>query len=934
MRPRSLPARASGRPSIPLLLALALLATCSDAPVPAPQQAPELDLDAFLLAPRSCAYQCPLQDCAESDAPYACPALGPWDEIAHDDACPAWDGTYPASTEGQCTATTPYGEALKRPGIDADSPGTLILPDGRPTRPAGAGWVFNEEDMRGGITTTVIPVPGTTRVLTVDTGGDDHAVRALDTTKIGAATGSPVTGYVKFVPKSRLNGGIAFVPPDRVYVATDFGVVQALRLDPATGALSLDDASSLTLPPSTDANGDPDNWYTASVAASPDGSRLVVAAVDETRVLVYDVSPGSPTYRTQLGEVDVGDKQSFGAYFDPHDPAGTHAYVSLWGARKVVEIDVANPAAPQVSRAFTTEQNPQGVAFLDARWMAVANDFGETISLVDRVSGSVSSVPVDFEPGMKGLDVSSVAYDPLTKRLFATLAGINALAAYDVDLTQDPPTLTPIGRLPTAWWPSGVAVQADGSLTVTTLRGQGIGPLVEQLAIGEGDGKYKMRGSVHQIPTPSAGELATWDAEVQATVAVGERTGYPTVQCPAGVMDFPVPPTNTEGPSPVIKHVFFVVRENKTFDALLGDLPGLEGDPDLTMKAGEDMDRVWPNFRDLARTFALSDSFHNLAVQSTQGHTWTAYGRANDFNERTWSDDARPVPLSGIGDIGRPEEGSLFDWLQRGDVRYDLLGEIVGNPASLPEGYNPIDVRYPGGPVQNISYNDLEKACYTAARVRVACNIGSFVYMTLPNDHTLGLSPDNPTPEVMCAVNDEATGMLVDAISHSPLWASTLIVITEDDPQQGGDHVDYHRTPLVLVSPWVKRGHVSSALIDVASVHKLFAHILGLPYSNLVTKSAGLPLDMFTSTPDFTPYTYQPREWPLECGALASKAERAITDSWDFSVIDAQPGLGDQVVRWMRRKQLTELTPELEAEIGARNDRRARGLPPEHEDDD
>jgi hypothetical protein len=186
----------------------------------------------------------------------------------------------------------------------------------------------------------------------------------------------------------------------------------------------------------------------------------------------------------------------------------------------------------------------------------------------------------------------------------------------------------------------------------------------------------------------------------------------------------------------------------------------------------------------------------------------------------------------------------------------------------------------------------------------------------------------------MCAVNDEATGMFVDALSHSPLWASSLIVITEDDPQQGGDHVDYHRTPLVLVSPWVKRGYVSSALIDVASVHKLFAHILGLPYSNLVAKSAGLPLDMFTSTPDFTPYTYQPRVWPLECGALASKAERAITESWDFSEIDAQPGLGDQVVRWMRRKQLTELTPELEGEIAARKDRRARGLPPVHEDDD
>src|SRR5262249_51007699 len=156
----------------------------------------------------------------------------------------------------------------------------------------------------------------------------------------------------------------------------------------------------------------------------------------------------------------------------------------------------------------------------------------------------------------------------------------------------------------------------------------------------------------------------------------------------------------------------------KTFDSLFGDIPGVDGDPTLMMKAtGADMDKVWTNGRKLARTFTVSDNFYSESVQSTQGHHWTTYGRATDFCERTWSDNLRPVPLCGVAEVGRAEEGSLFEWLQGNKVQYDILGEIVGNPLVTPAGHNPIDVKYPGGPVQNITYPDVEKACYTAGRI-------------------------------------------------------------------------------------------------------------------------------------------------------------------------------------------------------------------------
>ncbi|MEZ4299466.1 MAG: YncE family protein [Polyangiaceae bacterium] len=430
-----------------------------------------LDPEVFLEAPPSCAYTCPdTEGCAEKMGPYSCPALGEWKEIPHLEECPAWDGTYPAVTPGQCAASAPSGAALLRPGKDAQDPKVYLLPDGRRSRPAGEMWAFDEPELLGGNTSGIALVPGTPYVITVDTGPDDHAVRAVDTSKIGSGE-SPVTSAVELKPPSWLNSGVAFVPPGRVYVATAYGIVLALSFDAATGVLAKDDAASLVLPPQPDT--DP-AWFASGVAASPDGKRLVVSSVNEKETVVFDIDPGSPTYKSILGSVQTG-KETFGVFFDPADTVGSRAYVPLWADRKVVEIDLDDSTAPVVSRTFDVEQNPQGVAFLDAQWMAVANDLGETVSLIDRVSGEVKSVPVDFAPDAGGLDVSGLAFDPGASRLYALLSGINAIAAYDVDLAASPPVLTLAGRLPSGWWPSGMVVHPDGALTVINLRGRPIG---------------------------------------------------------------------------------------------------------------------------------------------------------------------------------------------------------------------------------------------------------------------------------------------------------------------------------------------------------------------------------------------------------------------------------------------------------------------------
>jgi DNA-binding beta-propeller fold protein YncE len=907
--------------------------------VPDGGSGPDADPLTFAMAPKSCAYTCPPDpSCAELKTSYQCPSMGDWACIPHAESCGGWDGKYPSVVPAKCTVTAGSGDAVKYAGVDPDDATQRILPDGRRMKPAGSTWIFDEAGLTGGLTTGLVAIPGTSYVLTVDDGLDQHVVRLIDRTKIGSGS-SPVVSYVAFSSLT-LNSGIAFRAPDLVLVTTDNSELLAFTFDAASATITEDDTRSITLPaPDQPTYTSSPAYYAFGIAVSPDGKKAVVTGGNDDRLLVFDVAAGSATYGTMLGQVSLGQPQTYGAAFDPLDTTGTTAYVSMWGGSEVIAVDVSNSAYPTVKATYATGKDPEGMAFLDARWMVVAADLGDSLAVIDRVAGTVTSVSTEQSDHLPGVEPIGIAYDSSTSRIYVPYAAANAIAAFSVDLTQTPPALAPAGRLPTQWWPSGVVVDPDGSLVVASMQGIGSGPSPMHFDIGSGEVGDDMRGGIQSIPSPSASDLTNGDALVTTLNDVSALSGAPSVTCSGGGNLFPLPATNTEGPSPNIQHVFLFIRENKSFDGVFGDLPGVNGDPAYTLKlTTAEMDQIWANFRALGRTFAIADNFYTDAVYSTQGHMWDTYGRTDDFDERTWavSGDGRNAwlePGAGVVVPGKPAEGSLFDWLGMNQVDYDILGEVVGAPAAKnqPASHPPIDVSYPGGPYQDIFYDDDEKGCHIAGRARVKCDFASFIYATLPNDHTEGVANTHPAPETFCAVNDDATGMAIDAITHSPIWASSLIFITEDDPSQGGEHVDSHRTPIVVISPWVKRGYVSQTHFDVSSLHKMFAHVFGKPYPNTLVAHAALPLDLFTTNPDFTPYDYEPRTYPLYCGMAGTQVEQRITRSWDFDGVDEQPGLDQQVMRWMRGKQLEQLTPRQEREIEARWERRlrARGHAPE-----
>jgi hypothetical protein len=846
---------------------------------------------------KSCAFRC--SGCSEPERPFDCPSMRAWSAVAHAPACGGFDGkTMPASVPGHCTATAPAGDALLGAGPVPGRPRRIVLPDGHFIEPAGEEQVLTAPGILSGFPLNTILVDGTRFAIVSDSGIDDNAIYVVDLDKLGDGAPS-VAGHVAFPSPKQLELGLAFVAPNRVYASGGAdGTVYAFDLDTTSGAIVRVPAADIALGPSSAGGTKTGKWYVGSLATTADGKGLVIApATGESDLRIVNPLGTAPT------PIDLGGpRELFEIVRDPFDTTGSNYWVSALEARALLRVNVTTHA---IEARIPTGKNPEGVVVLGPSHVAVASSDDDIVQVFDTTTGAVVQT-LRLGDERTGIQPGAMAYDAVRKRVYITLSGINAIEVLDFDPLFATSPLMPAGRVPTAWWPTAVRVRDDGSLVVLTGKGHGTGPATGTYGPGQGDITELTRGSIAVVPFPSGNELK----EMTATVAASRRTtsaeGYPSVECPQdAAFDFPIPSTNTGAPSPRIEHIVYVVRENKTFDAVFGDLPGVNGDPKIVMTPGR-MDEYWANARSIAKKFSNFDGYYTDAEQSLQGHVWTAFGRSSDWIERTWTATwgrGTRQPKAGLDKAyGSPAEGSLFNWAERNNVAYDDMGEIVG------VAQNGFDPRYPGL-IYTVGTPDVDKACYIAARARATCDLKSLTYIVLPNDHTMGLTPNAPKPELMIAINDEATGLILDAISRSPMWPSTLVIVTEDDPQNGGDHVDVHRTPLFMASPWVKRGYVSHTHVDTASLHKLFAHVFAKPYPNQIVADAAIPYDAFTSTPDFTPYEHIRHTTATKCNPPAGMGnavqERRSAD-WDFSDPDDQPGLTQQVDEYMRSLEKTK----------------------------
>jgi YVTN family beta-propeller protein len=617
-----------------------------------------------------------------------------------------------------------------------------------------------------------------------------------------------------------------------------------------------------------------------------------------------------PVARTVVGEVAVGHLP----YGVALNRGATKAFVTNWGANTV---SVVATSTMEVVKTVTVGTHPSAILANPARReLYVANSDADSVSVLSDTTGAVLRT-IDLRPFQDapvGASPNALALDPDGDTLYVANAGDNDVAV--VDLSRGDEVL---GLIPTAWYPDGVALDpAGGTLFVTNMKGLGVGPNTEE-------GLYwptLMRGSLQRLRVPTASELAAHTEQVRANDRFDD---------PPTVPEGSVIPSHPGGPTP-IKHVIYIIKENRTYDQVLGDLEIGNGDPSLAI-FGED---VTPNHHELARRFVTFDNFYADAEVSADGWSWTTGAYANAYNQKNWPLDynyyGRPYDFGGFGDPETaalpgedPGRGFLWDQVARAGIEYRNFGIFVDNPVdlqpSIPGLLGHTDPEYPGWDLFTMDRVRIERWLDVFAGYQQRHEMPTMQFVYLPSDHTYGTTPEARKPAAYVADNDLALGRLVEAVSHSEFWPSTAIFVVEDDAQDGPDHVDGHRSIAYAISPYTQTGTVDSTFYSSVSVLRTMELILGVEpmsqFDALATPMAGA----FSTTPNLRPYDALTPGQSLTAtnGTNAPMASASLTI--DFSAPDRIPmALMNEIVwRSVRHSQMPEIrhAPGIaEGEIG------------------
>jgi hypothetical protein len=360
--------------------------TATQRPPPAPTGGAGTAFDIMENLPQSCAFDC--GDCGEPEEPFACPTLKPWDKLPHAATCPPWDGTYPATVPGRCTASEPTGEAARKAG---PIPGGLVLPDGHRIKPAGRDVVFEEADLAGGFPMSIAKLSD--RFALVSDGGIyDNALRLIDIDAL-ASGGAPVVSYTPFHQPTSLFYGMAFLAPDRVLASGGGdGIIYAFDVDTTAGTLkrAADRDLSLGISKGTAV------YYAGAIAATADGQRLLVAPSENAEELLI-LSLATVDYGSKLATIPIkGTRTVFDLRLDPFDPSGTLFYASDEGRGQLLEVDAE---AGKINRSIQLAKNPEQIVFLDATYLVVAESDRDRLAIVNRAVGMVEAEVEVFEKG-------------------------------------------------------------------------------------------------------------------------------------------------------------------------------------------------------------------------------------------------------------------------------------------------------------------------------------------------------------------------------------------------------------------------------------------------------------------------------------------------------------------------------------------------------
>ena len=440
------------------------------------------------------------------------------------------------------------------------------------------------------------------------------------------------------------------------------------------------------------------------------------------------------------------------------------------------------------------------------------------------------------------------------------------------------------GLIPTGWYPGAVLLSPDGKqLFVANVKGHG--SLSQPRPLEKGKNSHDHLGSVSIIDVPDDSQLAAYTREVNAN----NRLAYSVAGLEQPRADArPVPVPQRHGEPSVFEHVIYIIKENRTYDQVFGDMKEGNGAPRLALFGEE----VTPNHHALARQFTLLDNFYCSGVLSADGHSWTDSAYVTDYLEKAFGGFTRSYPDDGKDPLAFAPTGFLWDNALAHSKSLRNYGEFVAEQPYVPAGITWMDLynEHKNGkrnvPI-TLKFNNKALAAHThptypyfpltapdAYRMDLFLEefrsfekkgeLPNLVYMSLPCDHTEGTTPGCPTPRAMVADNDLALGRLVEAVSHSKFWPKTCILVIEDDPQNGFDHVDGHRTVALAISPHTKRKYVDHTQYNQTGMVKTVELMLGLPPMNQLDLSATPMRNCVQPEADLAPYTCVPNRLALD----------------------------------------------------------------------
>jgi YVTN family beta-propeller protein len=589
-------------------------------------------------------------------------------------------------------------------------------------------------------------------------------------------------------------------------------------------------------------------------------------------------------------------------------------YISLWGAGRILVFDIQKK---KFTDSISVGDHPNDICLSrNGRILFAANANDNSVSVIDIKNRKVlETLNAALYPGSSvGSTTNGVALGDDDKTLYIANADNNCLAVFDV---SKPGSSKSIGFIPVGWYPTSVKVIGkkifvSNGKGFSSLPNPGYRPFdtsktnisyhssaLKSQYIG---GLFTGTLSIFHKPTPSQ--------QAAYSMLVYENTPYrkSTELTAHGEKDNPVP-MRIGDPSPV-KYVFYIIKENRTYDQVLGDMPEGNGDTSLCL-FGE---KITPNLHALAREFVLLDNFYVDAEVSADGHNWSMGGYANDYLEKTW-----PTGYGGRGGtydaegnraIANNKNGFIWDYCSRAGISYRTYGEFADdykpNIPILKNHYCPYYTSWDQTIRDTTRVGQWKRDFDSLVAQNVLPHLNT---LRIINDHTEGLRKGRPTPFAHCADNDLAVGMFVDYLSKSSVWKESVVFVLEDDAQDGPDHVDAHRSPAYIAGGYIKRHYVDHTMYSTTSMLHTIELILGFPPMSQYDASAEPMWRCFSNQADMTGFDSKPLQTNINEVNTVDNVWQQKSEKFDLTREDMVPDHEFTEVLWKAVKGENAIVP-------------------------